>query len=400
MKSARSGWRFWGVAYALGVVLAAANLPTPLYAHYQQVDHLSTGMLTIVFVAYVLAVSTTLLVAGQLSDILGRRAVLVPAVVLALGSAAIFAASGAVIWLIVGRALSGVASGALTSAGPAALVDLEPKGNIGRASLVASAVTVIGLASGPMVSGILVQYGPSPYQLVYIVSLPALALALVAVSYSPRGNMSLSRLRLLRRPTVPVEIRKIFLRNSLAFSSGWVGTAMFFALGPTFALLIFRSHNLAVAAGVVFEVFAASAMAQLLSRKLRTGPTIRWGLVTFALGIGTPPVALLFHQPIILVLGALLVGIGQGLAHRASQAALLDASPPNARGQIAAAFYFTGYLAVAILLVSLGFVIDATTPLIGLACFSVVAVLGSIVALFAARDSSEPSRKVVTSFES
>lgn len=400
MKSKRNGWRFWGVAYALGVVLAAANLPTPLYDHYQKVDHLSTGMLTVVFVAYVLTVSATLLVAGQLSDLLGRRAVLVPAVLLALASATLFAASDSVLWLVVGRALSGIASGALTSAGPAALIDLEPKGNIARASLIASAVTVIGLAAGPMVSGLLVQYGPSPYHFVFVASLPFLVLALIGASYSPSGPISLGRLRLLRRPSVPPEIRGIFLRNSLAFSSGWAGTALFFALGPTFALLILRSDNRAVAAGVVFEVFIASAIAQLLSRKLPTRPSTRWGLVIFACGMALLPVALWLHQSTILAVGALLVGTGQGLAHRASQAALLDVSPPGTRGQVAAAFYFTGYISVAVLLVSLGFVIDATTPLIGLACFAIVSVLGVVVALLVGQASPEVSRTRVISLES
>ena len=67
------------MAYAIAAVLAAANLPTPLYPHYQRVDHLSTATLTVVFVAYVVTVAATLTVAGQASDPFRRRALLLPA---------------------------------------------------------------------------------------------------------------------------------------------------------------------------------------------------------------------------------------------------------------------------------------------------------------------------------
>lgn len=251
------------LAYAIAVVLAAANLPTPLYPHYQRADHLSTATLTVVFVAYVVTVAATLSVAGQASDLFGRRAVLVPALAAGLVSAASFAASGSLPWLVAGRVASGAASGALTAVGPAALVDLERRGDVGRASLVASAATVGGLAIGPMVSGVFVRYGPWPDHLVYVASLPALATALVGVLRLPGpaapggaltrrgGAATLARLAQLRRPAIPPPVRSVFVRTSLAFSTGWVGTAMFFALGPTFADLVLRTTDPVAGAAVV-----------------------------------------------------------------------------------------------------------------------------------------------------
>jgi len=237
------------VAYAIAAVLAAANLPTPLYPHYQRVDHLSTATLTVVFVAYVVTVAATLAVAGQAPDLLGRRAVLVPVLGFAILSVVCFATYGAPGWLIAGRVASGIASGAVTAAGPAALADLEPSGDVERASTVASAAVVAGLALGPMLSGLFVRYAPWPDHLVYLVFLVVLAAGLAGVAALPRQPVppegvpamsrstvtrtAVGRLGRLRRPSVPTAIRPLFARTAVAFSTGWVGTAIFFALGPS-----------------------------------------------------------------------------------------------------------------------------------------------------------------------
>lgn len=412
-------WPFRAVAYAIAAVLAAANLPTPLYPHYQRVDHLSTATLTVVFVAYVVAVAVTLTVAGQAADLFGRRAVLVPALGFGVLSVACFAASGALDWLIAGRIASGIASGAVTAAGPATLVDLEANGDVERASTAASAAIVGGLAAGPMVSGLFVSYAPRPDHLVYVVFLVVLAGGLAGVAALPRsptpaghapaasrsaiGSMStvasmrvvLARLGRLRRPWVPVGVRPLFVRTAVAFCAGWVGTAMFFALGPTFADLVLRTTDPIVGAAIVFDAFVMSAAAQLLSRRLANGPAMRWGLAVFAVGMAVLPVALSQRQPVLLVLGAAAAGAGQGLTHRASQADLLDSTSPSARGQTAAAFYLVGYLTIAVTLVSLGFLIDATGPLVGLSSFTALTVSAAAVAVVLLRGNASRGRSDV-----
>src|SRR5580692_5502931 len=59
--------------------LAGSSAPTPLYPLYQAMWGFSPVMLTIVFGIYALAVLAALLVAGRLSDHLGRRPVLIVA---------------------------------------------------------------------------------------------------------------------------------------------------------------------------------------------------------------------------------------------------------------------------------------------------------------------------------
>src|SRR5262245_59103499 len=68
-------------ASILVALLAASSAPTPLYPLYQDQWHLSALVVTIVFSAYSLALLLALLTTGALSDHLGRRPVLVGALI-------------------------------------------------------------------------------------------------------------------------------------------------------------------------------------------------------------------------------------------------------------------------------------------------------------------------------
>src|ERR1700692_3634011 len=59
--------------------LAGSSAPTPLYPLYMAQWGLTPLTVTVIFGIYALAVLLALLVAGRLSDHLGRRAVILPA---------------------------------------------------------------------------------------------------------------------------------------------------------------------------------------------------------------------------------------------------------------------------------------------------------------------------------
>jgi MFS family permease len=72
-------------AAAFAVCMAGAALPTPLYGLYQQQLGFSELMVTVVFAVYAVGVIGALLLAGNASDSVGRRPVLLCG--LALGAA-------------------------------------------------------------------------------------------------------------------------------------------------------------------------------------------------------------------------------------------------------------------------------------------------------------------------
>jgi MFS family permease len=111
-------------ALLVGLALFASCVPSPLYGIYRDLWDFSP----LVYATYALGVLTTLLLFGRVPDDVGRRAVLIVALALMLVSTVLFLLATTVAWLFVARALQGLATGAILSAGSAALLDLHPHG--------------------------------------------------------------------------------------------------------------------------------------------------------------------------------------------------------------------------------------------------------------------------------
>src|SRR5260221_9593838 len=92
--AARPGRSLAVLAFGLGSFFAASSAPTPLYRLYQQDWGFSSGMLTLVFAVYALSLLLALLTTGALSDHLGRKPVILAALVLEIVSLAVFALAG------------------------------------------------------------------------------------------------------------------------------------------------------------------------------------------------------------------------------------------------------------------------------------------------------------------
>jgi len=131
---------FWLVAGVLFLLLFVSGAASPLYGVYQAQWRFSSTTLTAVFGVYALVLLVTLLVFGSVSDYLGRRRVISVAMAAGAGACGLFLAAHGVGLLFAARALSGASAGTATSAGGAALIDLQPAGS-GRAPVVTSAAT-------------------------------------------------------------------------------------------------------------------------------------------------------------------------------------------------------------------------------------------------------------------
>ena len=153
---------FWLVAGVLFLLLFVSGAASPLYGVYQAQWRFSSTTLTAVFGVYALVLLVTLLVFGSVSDYLGRRRVISVAMAAGACACGLFLAAHGVGLLFAARALSGASAGTATSAGGAALIDLQPEGS-GRAPVVTSAATLLGLAAGALGTGALVQYGPGAH---------------------------------------------------------------------------------------------------------------------------------------------------------------------------------------------------------------------------------------------
>jgi MFS family permease len=124
-----SSWRhrtgLWSVVFAFLSVMAFSTVPTPLYAIYQTRDGFSTFLVTVVFAAYAVGVVLALFFGGHVSDWLGRRRVLAPAILTSVLSAVVFLVWRDLFGLLLGRILSGLAVGIVTATATAYVSELR-----------------------------------------------------------------------------------------------------------------------------------------------------------------------------------------------------------------------------------------------------------------------------------
>src|ERR1700733_9999080 len=115
----------WLHASILVAYLAASTAPSPLYALYREAWGFSALTLTMIFSTYAFALLVSLLFFGSLSDHRGRREVVIVSMVLEIASTLLFRHADSVAWLIVARAVQGIATGIATSALSAAMQDID-----------------------------------------------------------------------------------------------------------------------------------------------------------------------------------------------------------------------------------------------------------------------------------
>src|SRR6266849_4408326 len=106
---------FWLLATVFAFFLFAAGAPSPLYVVYEAMWHFSSLTLTAIFGVYALALLAALLTTGRLSDHLGRRPVVLLALVVQIVSMVAFIAARGVGMLFAARVLQGLGTGLATA---------------------------------------------------------------------------------------------------------------------------------------------------------------------------------------------------------------------------------------------------------------------------------------------
>jgi len=377
-------WRFWGTAYALLILLTGTNLPTPLYRGYAARFGFSPLIVTLIFATYVAVLIPSLLVAGPLSDAVGRRAVLLPALALAVFGSLMFALATSTAWLFAARILQGLALGAASGPLTAALAELEPTGNRRRAALVSTVASVGGLGLGPLLAGLLAQYAPKPNALPFVVEIALLAPAAAAIITLPATG-SPSRWR-PRRPEIPAAMRSVFATSGTASFLAFAVIGLFLTLIPTYVISLSGIKNLLLSGAAVALLLVCSALAQLVGYGSPARTLELVGLPLLATGLSLLALAGRLSSLILLIVATVIAGIGQGLAFLGGLTAVNQAAPADRHADTLSSFYVIIYLGVGLPVVGVGFLATSAGLLAAVQYFAgAVAILCVVVLLVLAR---------------
>jgi len=353
---------FVAMSAALLAFFVAAGAPTPLLPLYEAEWHFAPSVLTIAFGVYAFAMIAALLVAGSLSDHIGRRPLLIGALALEFVAMGVFLFSPSIWWIVIARVLQGIATGIASSTFGAAIVELAPERSKKLGAVMSSSATTAGLGLGALFSGLVALAIPTDASHIVWIALIALMavgtlVALVTPETSTRRPGALASL--VPNIAVPPEVRRLFAVTTPTIVATFLSTALFLGLVPTILATVFGVTQPIVGGLVNFVMFGvatvvATAASGVHPHSLKTLGNI--GTVVGALliigGVATHAVALIW-------IAAIVSGAGLGAAFSGSNRGLVPEVKPHERAGLFAAIFTVAYLVFGGSAIAAGFIAGA-----------------------------------------
>jgi MFS family permease len=357
------------------LIAASSSAVTPLYRLYQQSMHLTPFWITVVFATYVVSLLVALLTVGGLSDYVGRRPVILAALLLNAAAMILFAEARDVGQLILARTIQGLSVGTGTTALGAAILDTDRV----RGPLLNSVTAFLGLTAGALGATALITFAPDPLHTVYevLLGLTALMIALLWVmpeSIEPKAG-ALASLR--PQVSVPPQSRSVLLRLTPANVAAWALGGLYLSLMPTLVATVIGDTSLWVGGVVVSALMLTGAVAVAGLRNWPARRLILAGTSTLSLGVAVSMFGIQQQQVTALLVGTVIAGAGFGSTFSGTLRALLPTAEPHQRAGLLSAFYVQSYLAFSLPAVAAGL----SVPLIGLS--GVAYLYGAVIIMLA-----------------
>ena len=323
--------------------LAASSAPTPLYQVYQDSLHFSAAMLTVIFGVYAVSLLAALLTVGSLSDYLGRKPVIFVALILNMVAMLLFINADSTAYLIAARALQGFATGMATAVLSATLLDTDRL----RGPMLNSLAPLLGMASGGLGSGLLVEFAPRPTQLIYFTLLGLMALQAVCMLRLPETVSRIPGALKSLAPTlhVPQQARRALWLAMPLNVAVWSLGGFFSSLAPSLVRAATGSTSHLIGGGLVAVVTLCGAVMIYSLRAHAADRIMRLSAVLLAAGVALLLVAVQSASLWLFFVASVIAGLGFGGGFMGSVRSIVGLALPHERAGLMSAFYVLSYLA-------------------------------------------------------
>lgn len=326
--------------------LASSSAPTPLYALYQSRWGFSSITVTVIFGVYALAVLAALLTMGSLSDHVGRRPVLLSALILQAGAMVVFVTADGVSALLVARVVQGLATGGAIGAIGAGMVDLDRE----RGTIANAVAPATGTAVGGVIAGVLVQYLPAPTRLVYLLLLGVFVTQAAGVIAMPETSPRVGGAIASLRPhfTLPVSARGPMLAAAPVLIAVWSLAGFYGSLGPSLVGRIAASDSPVLGGLALFVLTGTGAATVLLARNLPAKTMMLAGCASLLVGAGITLLAVSDSSVWLFFLGTAVAGAGFGGGFQGAIRTVLPLATANERAGVLSVIFLVSYLALGV----------------------------------------------------
>jgi Major Facilitator Superfamily len=374
-----------GAAISFTSLYLAAGALTPLLVVYKEQWNFPAAMLTLAFAVYAVGFLATVLTLGSLSDHVGRRPVLLGALVIQLASNVMFLVASDVGWVIAGRIVQGVASGAATTAFTAALIELAPPNRKRLGTILGSVGLTGGLGAGSLLAGVAIQLTAAANTVIFIVLIILTILGIVVTALSPESvTRTPGALRsLVPRVAVPPVTRREFAAAAPVVAAVWMLAGLSGGLAPSMVRSVFQLNSGFLNGLAGFIAPATSVVIGLAFARVdpRRGMTIGiYAAIVGAVGIIG---GVLAGSLTIMIIGQGIAGVAFGASFTAALRLVIPPAAAHQRAAVVAGIYLVSYGAFGVPIVVAGQLTGSIGEVPAVTWYTAFTVLLAVVSLIA-----------------
>ncbi len=345
--------------YLLGSItvsfLAGSSAPTPLYPIYQAEWGLSPFAIAFVFGIYAVAVLAALLVAGRLSDYLGRRPVLIVATAVQAATMLLFAFADGLSALVAARVIQGLSTGAAIAAVGAGMLDIDKA----RGAVANSVAPASGTALGGVLAGLMVHYVPAPTHLVYAVLAAIFVAQVIGVVLMPESMPPRAGAMASLRPqfSLPAATRQPTLVAAPVLIAVWALAGFYGSLGPSLVRSSFGLDSSLLGGVALFVLAGVAGIAVLLTQRLEPRTLMIYGATVLLAGVAIAVNSLSYQSATMFFLGTALAGSGFGTGFQGAIRTVVPLAAPHERAGVLSVIFVVSYLAMGVPAVIAGYLV-------------------------------------------
>ncbi|WAC71206.1 MFS transporter [Roseateles sp. SL47] len=363
------------LAVALCVMTTGVNLQAPLYATYAQADGVGVMATTIAFSFYVAGVLPVLLGLGGLSDRIGRRRVMLLALVFSALGTLLMMAFPHVTTLALARFILGTGTALMSATATAYMLELFGHARASRAANWVTASTSIGFGLGPVLTSLCLMMRET-------VAPPSFWLHLAGVAASAVLVWQLPETAPRQGPKAPMLRLPYFTSDGLWFGAAillcWATTGLVISILPS----VLAPHGLSRYSGLATMLaISCGLLFQPTARRQPPRQAVRIGLLVLV-----PAYALLAWGAwsgmlVAVLLGALAASSAcYGFVYLGGLAGTAEAAGAE-KTRASAAYFLMAYVGFSVPVIFTGLVADRYGTATALLAFGLVLTAGTLALL-------------------
>ena len=374
-----------GGAVAFASLYLAAGSLTPLLVTYKEQWQFAPSMLNVAFAAYAIGFLGAVLTLGSLSDHIGRRPVLIGSLIVQLASNIVFLIAPDIGWVIAGRIVQGIASGAATAAFTAALVELAPANRKRLGTILGSVSLTGGLAIGSLLAGLAIQVTPAANTIVFTTLIVLTVIGGIVVIFSPEtATRTPGALRsMIPRVAIPRAVRTEFFAAAPVVAAVWMLAGLSGGLAPNMVRSVFHLDSGLLNGVAGFVAPAVSAVIGLSFARVESRRAMSIGIYASIIGAAGIIGGVLAGSLAIMIIGQAIAGVGFGASFTAALRLIFPLAAAHQRAGVVAAIYVVSYLAFGLPIVIEGQLVEPLGEIPAVVCYTALAVLLALTSLIA-----------------